>query len=118
MLHTSPAVSVTKTLLFSNLQHIYLLGGPSVYNDMKCNFPGAFPSISTIQKKLSTEYSLRRREGEINAENLKQYFLAKGYSLQIAVAEDATAIISKREYDSKSNCIYGSSLPLTSTGIL
>jgi len=69
------------------------------------------PSISTLNRYL---YNKRRyiEEGEIDFNGLVQHLKERNASKIIWIAEDATRITGKIEYNSRSNKVLGFVLPL------
>lgn len=48
---------------------------------------------------------------------MKEYLSSHGLPFVVAVSEDATAVIGKREYSAKRNSVVGNSLPLGKRGL-
>ena len=93
-----------------------ILGGRKHYEILKENFEGAFPCVRTVEAKIA-QYDMSREKGENNAAMLKKYLDENNMPLVVSIAEDATAIVPKREYCSRSNRVVGCSLPLGNNGI-
>ena len=74
----------------------------------KRNFEGAFPCVRTVEAKIA-QYDMSTM--------LKKYLDENNMPLVVSIAEDATAIVPKREYCSRSNRVVGCSLPLGNNGI-
>ncbi|KAL0100589.1 hypothetical protein PUN28_019732 [Cardiocondyla obscurior] len=91
--------------------YFYYVGGRLLYETLHSNLPNALPSISTLNR-----YSYNRRkyteEGKMDFEGLVQHLKERNASKVIWIAEDATRITGKIEYDSRSNKILGFVLPL------
>ncbi len=94
----------------------WILGGRQFYEILHANLDGAFPCPRTIETKLA-EFDASVKEGVINAKLLKQYLCENGLPLIVSLAEDATAIVARREYSSSSNSVLGFSLPLQLNGL-
>lgn len=96
--------------------NVWILGGRQLYEILKANFHGVFPSPSAIERKLN-EYHVDVPEGVINVTALKEYLTSNGLPPFVCISEDGTAVKGRREYNSKTNRILGFSLPLQSNGL-
>ncbi len=94
----------------------WIIGGRRFYEILHANSKGGLPSPRTVERKLAN-YNVPLKEGEINVDSLKKYLLDQNLPLVVSIAEDATAIVAKREYCSSSNSIMGASLPLQLNGL-
>jgi len=94
----------------------YLLGGRKFYEVMCSNFPGVFPYVRTVQRTLK-KFDNSAPEGQLNIGALKKYLVENNLPLVGTVSEDCTAIVGRREYDSRSNRVLGFSLPLQQDGL-
>ncbi|CAF4987434.1 unnamed protein product, partial [Rotaria sp. Silwood1] len=84
---------------------VYALGGQNVYQLLRLNLPGAFPSIPTIES-YNNEYCTRIEEGEFRFDQLNDS--SKNINCSYAYAsEDCTGVISKIQYDAESNSFVG-----------
>ena len=89
---------------------VFLLGGRNLYGFIRSNLPGSLPSIPAIQTYIS-ETSLEMEEGIFRYDLSKHYLLSK-HSKYAFCSEDATAVIPKIVYDSRSDTFIGFSSPL------
>ncbi|CAF1002645.1 unnamed protein product [Rotaria sordida] len=96
---------------------VYGLGGRDLYEFLRLNLPGAFPSIPTLES-YSNEYCTRIEEGEFRFKELVNYSNKINCSF-VYSSEDSTSVISKVQYDIESNSFIGfcvklvNGLPLT-----
>ncbi len=89
---------------------VHSLGGRNLYQFLRLNLPGAFPSIPTLES-YSNEYCTRIEEGEFRFDQLKNYSNKVNCSF-VYVSEDCTGIISKVQYDTETNSFVGFCIPL------
>jgi len=70
-----------------------ILSGPQHYEWMRANFPGIFPSLSTLDEKINKYHGSNKTisEGEINLEPLLNYIESNKLKRIVLVAADATA---------------------------
>lgn len=88
-----------------------------MYEILHANFgKGVFPSPRTVESWLSA-YDLSVPEGQINVKMLKEILVQHNLPLCVCISEDATAITGRREYNRKTNSIFGSSGPLRANGL-
>ncbi len=80
------------------------------------NFQGIFPSISTIEKRIS-QFKVPTREGEVYVMPVKQFIDYNNLPPVISISEDATVVVGGKEYCSTTNSIFGFSLPLQENGL-
>jgi len=90
---------------------LLLMTGPSAYKIIHSNMPEAFPSLSTIQREANKHYQ-PIKEGEFLFDKLLAHLDAYSAPHIISVSEDATRVVSRIDYDGKSDCIVGFVLPL------
>ncbi|CAF3925446.1 unnamed protein product [Rotaria sordida] len=84
---------------------VYALGGRNVYQFLRLNIPGAFPSIPTLES-YHNEFSKRIEEGEYRFDELVSYSNKINCSY-IYISEDCTSVISKVNYDVTTNSFIG-----------
>lgn len=84
---------------------VYILGGRNVYELLRSNLTGAFPSITKLESYAS-EYCTKIEEGEFRFKQLADYSNKINFSFAYA-SEDCTGIISKVNYDAESNSFVG-----------
>lgn len=93
----------------------YISGGKWQYEVNSENL--ALPSVSTITKYI-TKYKPNFIEGECRVTQLVSYLESYDVPKTVWLAEDATGIVPKLEYDSSTNQIIGLSLPINeNTGL-
>ncbi|CAF2794745.1 unnamed protein product [Rotaria sp. Silwood2] len=103
---------------------VYTLGGRNVYEFLRLNLPGAFPSILTLDS-YNSEYCARVEEGEFRFDELFNY-LTKTNCLFVYASEDCSAIVSKIHYNvvivsdifKKDRQNYASCLKISSPNVL
>ena len=86
------------------------------YECIQKNMPEALPSIRTVQSQIQSQYT-HIEEGVFRFHGLIQHLLKHDASFIVAIAEDATRIIHKVEYDSATNRCVGFVLPSNNCGI-
>ncbi|CAF4814820.1 unnamed protein product [Rotaria socialis] len=84
---------------------VYTLGGRNVYQLLRLNLPGAFPSIPTLES-YNKEYCTRIEEGDFRFDELSSY-LNKINCSYAYISEDCTGVIGKIQYDVASNSFIG-----------
>lgn len=80
---------------------------------LTANSAGALPSRRIVDKPMKI-CDLSISEGEVNVKLLLQILTQQKLPFRVSLAEDATSVVSIREYDISSNRIFGFSLPLCS----
>lgn len=90
--------------------------GRGGYEFLAANLPGVVPSFKTVTRSLYDCHS-SVPEGTLNIAPLVSHLKNNKLPMFVSIAEDATAVISRREYCRKSNSITGFSLPLKSDGL-
>lgn len=83
------------------------MSGRQHYEWMHSNMMGVVPDRSTIEEKINSYSGRTVLEGEIDTTALVDYIGRNRLPPIVLVAEDATAIQQRREYDPKSNSITG-----------
>jgi hypothetical protein len=84
---------------------VYALGGRNVYQFLRLNLPGAFPSIPTLESYYN-EFCTRIEEEEFRFEQLINYSNKLNCS-HLYASEDCTGVVSKVHYDVESNSFIG-----------
>lgn len=87
---------------------IFLVGGRLLYESLQLNLP--LPSVHTVLKFLSD--SSLFVEADLRASKLLTFIQEHNLKTQVWLSEDATKIVSRVKYCSKSNTIIGLVLPL------
>lgn len=95
---------------------LLLMTGPSAYNLIHANMPEAFPSLSTVQREANKHYQ-PIKEGEFLFDKLLAHLDAYNAPRIISVSEDATRVVSRIDYDGKSDSIVGFVLPLGASSL-
>lgn len=93
---------------------LYLIGGRLTYQTIQGNLPNSIPSITTLQRFLSSNE--RILEGQIRLTQLKSFLVKRGYPMNVWISEDQTRIVSTNEYDSVNNRIVGFTTPYDENG--
>ena len=99
---------------FSTALLIY--AGPLAYEFLHQNMPEALPSLRTAQNIVQSEYSMMH-EGSFQFDRLLEHIELHNSSTCVSIGEDATRIISRVEYDPKSNRCVGFVLPVSKDGL-
>ncbi len=81
---------------------LYIYAGSMSYEFIQKNLPEAFPSLRTVQSLIHSQYS-HIEEGQFRFDELLQHIEIYKSPMVVAVAEDATRIIQKVEYDPSTN---------------
>lgn len=84
---------------------VFILGGHNVYELLRINLPGAFPSITKLES-YNNDYCTKIEEGEFRFKELIDYSNKINCSYVYA-SEDCTGIISKVNYDVENNLFVG-----------
>lgn len=90
---------------------IFVLGGRGLYECLRQNL--SLPAVSTVLNHISREKTTVT-EGFLRIEELLTFLKDRNLSKNIWLSEDQTRVISKVEYDSKTNQLVGFVLPLNS----
>lgn len=90
---------------------IFVLGGRGLYECLRQNL--SLPSASTVLNHISREKTTVT-EGFLRIEELLTFIRDRKLSKNIWLSEDQTRVISKVQYDSKTNELIGFVLPLSS----
>ena len=80
------------------------------------NLPEALPCLRTVQKMINSEYC-NITEGEFRFDDLLKHIAQYKVPKVISVGEDITCLISKVQYDSKTNRMVGFVLPCDNNGL-
>lgn len=93
---------------------LYILGGRNAYEFVRMNIAGLLPSVQVIQSFITASDNYLT-EGDFNYTGAISYFKSVEATLGF-IAEDATSVVPKISYDTKSNTFVGFSLPLDNFG--
>jgi len=89
---------------------VYGLGGRNLYEFLRLNLPGGFPSIPTLES-YSNAYCTRIEEGQFRFEELCSYLKKVNCSFAYG-SEDCTTVVSKVQYEIDTNSFVGFCVPL------
>ena len=95
---------------------LYIYSGSMAYEFIHRNIPDGLPSLRTVQSIVYSQYT-RIQEGEFLFEGLKEHLKKHGACPVVAIAEDATRIINRVEYDPATNRCVGFVLPSDKNGL-
>ena len=90
---------------------LYIYSGPLAYEFLQRNLHQALPSLRTIQRVVHANYNTIN-EGEFRFDGLAAHIAKHNTTNMVTVGEDATRIICRVEYDSKTNRCVGFVFPL------
>lgn len=89
--------------------YLYLIGGKTLYETLSANLP--LPSPATIHRFINTS-APKIIEGACRIEELKDFLLKRNLPKFVWVSEDATRMVSRIQYDSRTNQLVGFVQPL------
>ena len=95
---------------------VFILAGPMAYELIQQNMPQALPGIRTVQGAIHSEYKTIP-EGYFRFDELRQHIDCYNAPLCVSIAEDATRIVGKVDYDNETNRCVGFVLPLDHNGL-
>ena len=95
---------------------LYIYAGSMAYEFIHQNMPEALPSLRTIQSLIQSQYTYIE-EGKFRFDELLEHLVKHSAPLVVAIAEDATRIIHKVEYDPATNRCVGFVLPSNEFGL-
>lgn len=95
---------------------LLIYAGPRAYNFLQSNMSGGLPCLRTVQRNIRSEYKTMR-EGEFLFADLPAHLNSYKADKVIAIAEDATRVIARVEYDGETDRIVGFVLPCDSNGL-
>lgn len=98
-----------KIQMFASL--LRMVSGPLAYELIQSNLPGALPSIPTTNRYIRKSHC-NIIEGVLRLEELSIYLNDRNLEKTVAIAEDATRIIGRVQFDSRTNSLMGFALPL------
>jgi len=85
---------------------MYLVSGKLSYDTLQANMPTALPTSSLLNKKVQ-HINQPVLEGAFRFSELKEYLQVRGLPNVVWISEDGTRIISRIEYDPKTNLCVG-----------
>ena len=89
---------------------LLIYAGPRAYNFLHRNIPDGLTCLRTVQRITRSEYK-SMREGEFLFADLLAHLHSSNADKVVAIAEDATRVIARTEYDSETDIIAGFVLP-------
>ena len=95
---------------------LLIYAGPRAYNFLHENMPQALPSLRTIQRIIRSEYK-HIGEGEYRFDDLVAHLESYGADKVVAIAEDATRVIGRADYDYETDRVVGFVLPCNDAGL-
>ena len=95
---------------------LLIYAGPRAYNFLHENIPQALPSLRTIQRIIRSEYK-HIGEGEYRFDDLVAHLESYGADKVVAIAEDATRVIGRADYDYETDRVVGFVLPCNDAGL-
>lgn len=87
-----------------------MISGPLAYETIKANFQYSLPSLSATNRYIANDAPCIV-EGELRSKELLFHLEQRKMPLIVALSEDATRIVGRIQYDSKSNNLVGFVLP-------
>lgn len=91
--------------------YLRMICGKFAYETIQSNLQSAIPSISAVDKYIQTS-NCDVFEGVPRCNELQNYLRDNNLPLAVHISEDATRIVGRVEYDSKTNQIMGFVLPI------
>ena len=95
---------------------LFLFAGPLAYEFIQQNVPQALPCARTIQTAIHSEYQVID-EGSFRFDELKEHIDRYKAPSFVSIAEDATRVVGRVEYDCATDRCVGFVLPLNSDGL-
>lgn len=94
--------------------YLRMLVGPLAYETIHRNLECAMPSLPSVNRYVQSSKS-PINEGILRCDELKLYLTERGITdpFAVSLSEDATRIVSKVQYDRKSNQLMGFVLPMS-----
>ena len=95
---------------------LFIYAGPLAYEFIQSNMQQALPSVRTIQRVIYSEYKTIT-EGLFRFDELEKHIELYGCPKIVSIAEDATRIIARVDYDSETDRCVGFVLPVNQKGL-
>ena len=95
---------------------LLIYAGPRAYNFLQRNIPDGLPCLRTVQRTIRSEYK-PMREGEFLFDDLLNHLNSYNANKVVAIAEDATRVIARVDYDSEAVRVVGFVLPCDNNGL-
>lgn len=100
----------------SYASYLRFLSEDLAYETLQKNLPHSLPSLSTTNRFLArAQYSII--ESELRCDELLSYLVERNLPLAVSISEDATRVVNRVQYDSKTNQLIGFVLPLDNNGL-
>lgn len=96
---------------------LYIFSGSTAYEFLQQNLPHALPSLKTVQNIVNSCYS-HIEEGQFQFEKIKLHLDKHRLPKIVTIAEDATRIVKRIEYDPRTNKCVGFVLPIGKKGFV
>ena len=95
---------------------LFIYAGPLAYEFIQQNMPEALPSLRTVQTTIHVEYKALD-EGCFRFDDLLQHIKEHDAPNIVSIGEDATRVIARVDYNSKTDCCVGFVLPVDQDGL-
>ena len=95
---------------------LYIFSGSMAYEFIQSNMPEALPSLKSVQNIVHHHYA-KVEEGIYRYDDLVVHLKKYDSPFLVAIAEDATRIVQRVEYDPQTNRCVGFVLPVDDNGI-
>jgi len=104
------------TLLKKFATSLAIYGGPMTYNFIASNLSRALPNLRTVQRYIAAEYT-PFEEGVFRFDELLVHLNSYNAAKVVSLGEDATRVVSRVEYDVKTDKLVGFVLPCNDEGL-
>ena len=95
---------------------LFIYAGPLAYEFLQQNMPEALPSLRTVQHNVHKEYK-PIEEGQFCFDGLVEHIHHYNATNIVAIAEDATRVVARVDYDNNTDRCVGFVLPLDGNGL-
>lgn len=93
--------------------YLRMIMGSLAYQTLQANLEGAIPSLPSINRYIqSSHYHIT--EGVLRTDELRNYLNERSLPNVVCLSEDATRVVGRVQYDSRTNQIVGFTLPIHS----
>ncbi|XP_055308274.1 uncharacterized protein LOC129572356 [Sitodiplosis mosellana] len=91
--------------------YLRMIMGSLAYQTLQANLEGAIPSLPSINRYIqSSHYHIT--EGVLRTEELRNYLNERSLPNVVCLSEDATRVVGRVQYDSRTNQVIGFTLPI------
>lgn len=91
--------------------YLRMIMGPLAYQTLQANLVGAIPSLPSVNRYIrASHYHIT--EGVLRTEELRNYLNERNLPNVVCLSEDATRVVGRVQYDSRTNQIVGLTLPI------